>query len=116
MKKYNSLVNSIDFYPGISVVDNDLYSQNNDGTTSVMSAVATKDIMYNPATGKLDTYDNVSEQHVSDMYYTGYMGDADERNARASHLNQNQNDDGQILNDLSDIPNNSKTAAQLGNR
>lgn len=105
MKKYNSLVNSIDFYPGISIFDKDLC--NEDGT--LVPDVATKDIMYNPETGKLQTYDTVGRQHVADMQYTGYMASRDELDKRASHVSSNTDDTREAINGLEDIPTISKT-------
>jgi len=120
MKKYNVLVNSLDFYPGISVYENDLFSRHsveNADTTDQLTPLADvcgADTMYNPANGKIEEYTKVDQNFVNDMYYTGYMGDADERNQRAKHSSSTVANENSLSTNLSDIPTNSKTAQQLG--
>ncbi len=87
MKKYNSLVNSLDFYPGISIIENDLYSGSiaNSDDKVVMADVVGEDVMYNPTNGKIEAVSNVPKEYVEDMVRTGYMAKEDERNDRKNH-------------------------------
>lgn len=90
MKKYNTLVNSLDFYPGISVIENDLYSGSmaDSDNKVVMADVVGEDVMYNPENGKIEAVSNVKEDYVEDLVRTGYLAEKDERDMRADHANQ----------------------------
>lgn len=83
MQKYNVLVNSLDFHPGmVAGADNNLHNSS-DGST-----LLSENTMYNPTNGQIETLKNIKttnegKEHLNNMIKAGYYGfeDVDDINA-----------------------------------